>query len=230
MKKAIVLLSGGVDSSTTLAIAKSERWELYALTFDYGQRNSVELMAAKRAAEAIGVKEHKIFSIDLRAIGGSALIQSTMPKVENEVGRQREKETRGIPAAYVPARNTIFLSIALAWAEVLSAKDIFIGVNAVDYSGYPDCRPEYIESFEKLSSLATAFGGVKIHAPLMHMSKAEIVKRGLSIGVDYSMTQSCYDPDADGIACGKCESCEIRKKGFEKAGLKDPIQYRAGGK
>ncbi len=226
MKKAVVLLSGGVDSSTTLAIAKSECWELHALSFNYGQRNSIELMAAKRVAVAVGVKEHKIFSIDLRAIGGSTLIQSPMPKVGNEIGRQREEKAGGVPATYVPARNTIFLSIALAWAEVLSARDIFIGANAVDYSGYPDCRPEYIKAFEELSSLATVFGGVKIHAVLMHMSKAEIVKKGLALGVDYSMTQSCYAPDADGAACGKCESCKIRKKGFEEAGVEDPISYQ----
>ena len=216
--KAVVLLSGGVDSSTTLAIARAEGFDVYALSFDYGQRNDIELRSAREVAKANRVKEHRVFSIDLRAIGGSALT-GTLDMPKKETGQR-------VPVTYVPARNTIFLSIALAWAEVLGAKDIFIGANAMDYSGYPDCRPEYIEAFEKLAGLATVLGKVRIRAPLMHMTKAEIVARGISLGVDYSMTQSCYDPAADGAACGECESCRLRIRGFEEAGVKDPISYQ----
>lgn len=212
LKKAVVLLSGGIDSSTALAIAGDEGFELYAISFDYGQRNKAELKSAVEAAEAIGVKEHKILKVDLGSIGGSTLTESG---------------SEGVSATYVPARNTIFLSIALAWAEVLCAGDIFIGVNVLDYSGYPDCRPEYISAFEKLTELATVFGGAHIHAPLMHMKKGEIIRKGLSLGVDYSMTQSCYEPGSEGSACGKCESCRIRLKGFEEAGTADPVSYQA---
>jgi 7-cyano-7-deazaguanine synthase len=217
-KKAVVLLSGGVDSSTVLAIAEAESFDVYALSFDYGQRNNIELGSAQEVAKANRVKEHRIFNIDLRAIGGSALT--------GDIEVPKQKEGQGVPVTYVPARNTIFLAIALAWAEVLGAKDIFIGVNAMDYSGYPDCRPEYIEAFEKLAGLGTVSGKVRIRAPLMHMTKAEIVARGMSLGVDYSMTQSCYDPASDGAACGECESCRLRIRGFEEAGIEDPISYQ----
>jgi 7-cyano-7-deazaguanine synthase len=193
-RKAVVLLSGGVDSSTTLAIAKEKGFDVYALSFDYGQRNNIELESARKVVKAIGVKEHKIFNLNLRTIGGSTLLgDSGVPERKSIDGE--------VPATYVPARNTIFLSIALAWAEVLGAEDIFIGVNAIDYSGYPDCRPEYIEAFDRLSKVATASGGVTIHAPLINMSKAEIIKKGVSLGVDYSKTWSCYDSDAEEIAC-----------------------------
>jgi len=219
-KKAVVLLSGGVDSSTTLAIAKDLGFEVYALSFDYGQRNNVELKSAGEMAKAIGVKEHRIFDIDLRTIGASALTGDLSVY-------DKKKRDGNVPATYVPARNTIFLSIALAWIETLGGKDIFIGVNVVDYSGYPDCRPEYITAFENLSKLATASGAVRIHAPLLHMSKAEIIKKGMSLGVDYSKTWSCYAPDTEVFACGRCESCRIRMEAFGKAGLSDPASYKA---
>jgi 7-cyano-7-deazaguanine synthase len=224
MKKAIVLLSGGLDSTTVLAIAKNLGYEIHALSFFYGQRHEIEIAAAKKIAQNFGVKEHKIAHIDLRLFGGSALTDSiAVPKIKSE-----ENE---IPVTYVPARNTIFLSFALAYAEVIGAFDIFIGVNAVDYSGYPDCRPEFITTFEKLADLATAAGvdhkgHFKIHAPLMKMSKKEIIEEGLKLGVDYSQTHSCYDPiqkDGKTYPCQKCDSCRLRVEGFTTAGLKDPL-------
>lgn len=227
-KKAVVLLSGGLDSSTVLAVARSENYELYAMSFRYGQRHSLELESARRIAAVIGVERHLIVDFDLRAIGGSALTdQFDVPKQ-----RAVEEIASGIPVTYVPARNTIFLSFALAWAEVLGAEDIFIGVNALDYSGYPDCRPEYIEAFERMAKLATKAGvegqmRLKIHTPLIAMTKAEIIKSGLKLGVDYSLTLSCYDPSAEGLACGQCDSCLLRLKGFEEAGANDPLSYAA---
>jgi 7-cyano-7-deazaguanine synthase len=227
-KKAVVLLSGGLDSTTTLAIARSAGYELYAMSFRYGQRHSMELESASGVAKAMGVERHLIVDFDLRAIGGSALTdQIDVPKE-----RSTEEMASGIPITYVPARNTIFLSFALAWAEVLGAQDIFIGVNALDYSGYPDCRPEYIEAFEKMARLATKAGvegsmRLKIHTPLIAMTKAEIIKTGLQLGVNYSLTHSCYDPTAEGPACGKCDSCRLRLKGFAEAGVSDPLRYAA---
>ena len=226
-KKAVVLLSGGLDSTTALAIARKEGYEVHALSFRYGQRHAVELESAARAARALGAKEHLIVDIDLRSIGGSALTD------EIEVPKQRSEQEigSGIPVTYVPARNTIFLSFALAWAEALDAEDIFIGVNAIDYSGYPDCRPEYIEAFERMANLATKAGvegrqKLRIHTPLARLTKAEIIKTGLDLGVDYSMTHSCYDPAAGGAACGKCDSCLLRLKGFAQAGAQDPLPYQ----
>jgi len=220
-KKAVILLSGGLDSATVLAMARADGYECYALGFDYGQRHEAELLAAERVAEAQGAREHKVVKLDLRAIGGSALTDDSI-----EVP---EEETSGIPVTYVPARNTIFLSIALGWAEVLGAQDIFVGVNAVDYSGYPDCRPEYIEAYEKMANLATRAGveGYKlsIRAPLMQMSKADIVREGSRLGVDYSLTVSCYQARPDGAACGRCDSCRLRAAGFNDAGLQDPTVY-----
>jgi 7-cyano-7-deazaguanine synthase len=225
-RKAVVLLSGGLDSSTTLAVARSEGYELYAMSFRYGQRHSLELESASRVARAMAVEHHLIIDFDLRAIGGSALTDDI------DVPKQRSvaEMASGIPPTYVPARNTVFMSFALAWSEVLGADDIFIGVNALDYSGYPDCRPEYIEAFERMASLATKAGvegqmRLKIHAPLIAMSKAEIIKTGLRLGVDYSLTHSCYDPTSDGLACGVCDSCLLRLNGFENAGAVDPIRY-----
>ncbi len=223
---AIVLLSGGLDSGTTLAIAKSQGYMCHALSFCYGQRHVVELAAAERVARSLGVASHRVIDIDLRQFGGSALTSDTpVPKKASaeEIGGE-------IPITYVPARNTIFLSFALAFAEVTGAADIFIGVNALDYSGYPDCRPEYIAAFEQLANLATkaAIEGrqkIKIHTPLIQLTKAEIIRRGLSLGVDYSLTSSCYDPDAEGRACGRCDSCLLRLKGFAENGVKDPIRY-----
>ncbi|MBI5583927.1 MAG: 7-cyano-7-deazaguanine synthase QueC [Deltaproteobacteria bacterium] len=225
-KKAVVLSSGGVDSTTVMAIARSEGYEIYSLSFHYGQRHSRELEAAEGVAKALGVKEHLIIHVDLGQIGGSALTDATpVPK-----GRAAEEMQREIPVTYVPARNTIFLSLALAWAEVLGAEDIFIGVNAVDYSGYPDCRPEYIEAFERMANLATKAGvegrlRVRIKTPLIHLSKADILRRGRALGVDYGLTHSCYDPASDGGACGLCDSCLLRKKGFQEAGMEDPTRY-----
>ena len=222
MRKAVVLLSGGLDSATTLAIAKTEGFEPYALSFRYGQRHAVELTAAREAGAQIGAVEHKIADIDLRSFGGSALTADIpVPTTPSE----------GIPVTYVPARNTIFLSFALAWCEVLGAADIFIGVTAVDYSGYPDCRPEFIRAFEALANLATKAGvedGAKftVHAPLIAMSKAAIIRRGLALGVDYGLTRSCYAPDAEGSACGICDSCRIRLAGFAEVGTPDPARYR----
>ena len=225
--RAVVLLSGGVDSSTTLAIAKSEGFDVHALSFQYGQKHKLELEAAKHVAAAFGVTNHIIVTIDLRQFGGSALTSDMhVPK-----GRSDEEIGLGIPITYVPARNTIFLSFALGWAEVLGAQDIFIGVNALDYSGYPDCRPEFIAAFERMANLATKQGvegnaEFSIRAPLINLTKAEIIARGTSLGVDYGLTLSCYDPSPSGEACGECDSCRLRRKGFSEAGLADPITYR----
>ncbi|MBK1655266.1 7-cyano-7-deazaguanine synthase QueC [Allochromatium vinosum] len=224
MKPAVVLLSGGLDSTTALAIARAEGFVPHALSFRYGQRHAVELEAAARVAESMGVTEHVIAEIDLRRFGGSALTADlAVPK-----GRDPGEMEHDIPVTYVPARNTVFLSFALAWAEVLEASDIFIGVNALDYSGYPDCRPEYIAAFEQLANLATAAGvegrqRYRIHAPLIQMSKAEIIRAGLALGVDYGLTSSCYDPGSGGRPCGACDSCQLRAKGFAEAGVADPL-------
>ena len=223
-RRAVVLLSGGLDSATALAMARAEGFETYALSFDYGQRHDRELDSARRVAAALGAKEHLVLRLDLRAIGGSALTADIpVPK-----GRSAEAMASGIPATYVPARNTIFLSHALAWAEVLESQDIFIGVNALDYSGYPDCRPEFIEAFERMANLATRAGvegtsRLRIHSPLIRMTKAEIVARGAALGVDFGLTWSCYEPRPDGHACGRCDSCLLREKGFREAGLRDPV-------
>ena len=226
-KKAVVLLSGGLDSTTCLAIARSQGFETYGISFRYGQRHAIELDAAARVARCMGVRRHITVEIDLRQFGGSALTDEiAVPKSDraHSIGDQ-------IPITYVPARNTVFLSLALAWAETLGTGDIFIGVNALDYSGYPDCRPEYIDAFERMANLATkaAVEGthpVKIHAPLIHLRKAEIIRRGLELGVDYGLTTSCYDPDRDGAACGRCDACLLRLEGFRENGLADPIRYR----
>ena len=222
MRPAVVLLSGGLDSATVLAIAKSEGFRTHALSFDYGQRHRHELAAAQRVAQALRVHQHQVISFDLRSFGGSALTSDV------DVPKGRNVEDGTIPITYVPARNTIFLSFALAWAETLEAADIFIGVNALDYSGYPDCRPEYIRAFEAMANLATraAVEGrtrVQIHAPLIRLSKADIVRRGMQLGVDYSLTSSCYDPDENGRPCGQCDSCQLRARGFALAGLADPL-------
>jgi len=224
--KAVVLLSGGLDSATTLAIARSEGFECHALSFEYGQRHARELDSARRLAGALGAKEHLVLRLDLRAIGGSALTA----EIEVPKGRSGEAIAAGIPITYVPARNTIFLSHALAWAEVLEARDLFIGVNVLDASGYPDCRPEFIEAFERLAGLATragveGHGRFRIHAPLITLSKAEIIRRGVALRVDYGLTWSCYEPQPDGRACGLCDACLLRKKGFAEAGLADPLPY-----
>ena len=226
-KKAVVLSSGGIDSTTVMAIAKQEGFEIYSLSFFYKQRHSVEIEAARKVADVMGVKKHLIIDIDLRKIGGSALTDNNL-----DVPKYRKMQSMAdeIPVTYVPARNTIFLSYALAWAEVLQSSDIFIGVNAIDYSGYPDCRPEYIEAFERMANLATKAGvegktKLKIRAPLIHMTKAEIIKKGVDLGVDFSLTHSCYDPSSDGLACGECDSCIIRKQGFKEAGIIDPTKY-----
>ncbi len=221
----MVLLSGGLDSSTLLAMVKSEDFEPYALSFRYGQRHDSEIGAARRIAAALGAADHTIVDIDLRTFGGSALTDAIpVPK-----GRGADEISGDIPVTYVPARNTIFLSFALAWAEVLGSTDIFIGVNALDYSGYPDCRPEYIEAFERMANLATKAGvegrRLKIHAPLIRLSKAEIIRQGLKLGVDYSLTSTCYDPSVDGKACGTCDACLLRLKGFRELGIPDPIDY-----
>lgn len=230
MRHAVVLLSGGLDSTTALAIAKAEGFIPHALSFRYGQRHQVELVCAARVAEALGVAEHRILDIDLGGFGGSALT-SDMPVPKD---RPLEAMTQGIPVTYVPARNTVFLSFALAWAEVLGASDLFIGVNALDYSGYPDCRPEYIAAFETLANLATAAGvegrqHLKLHAPLIHLTKAQIIARGTALGLDYGLTSSCYDPGPDGRPCGQCDACQLRAKGFAEAGLVDPLVARFGG-
>ncbi len=226
-KKAVVLLSGGLDSATTLAIARGEGFACYALTFRYGQRHSREVEAAKKVARSLGAVEHRVAEIDLRAFGGSALTdaQIQVPKDRADLG-----ESTDIPVTYVPARNTIFLSYALAWAEVLGAFDIFIGVNSTDYSGYPDCRAEFIAAFEAMANLATAAavqgkGRYRIHTPIIHMTKAQIIQTGTKLGVDYSLTHSCYDPDPQGRSCGRCDSCRLRLKGFAEADLMDPIEY-----
>lgn len=225
--RAVVLLSGGLDSTTMLAIARDLGFDAYAMSFRYGQRHGHEIEAARRVAAHLGVRDHVIVDIDLRTFGGSALT------ADIEVPKDRAVESMaagGIPITYVPARNTIFLSFALAWAEVLEAGDIFIGVNALDYSGYPDCRPEYIAAYERMANLATRGGvegsnPIRIQAPLLHLTKADIVRRGLALGVDYGLTTSCYDPDARGRSCGHCDACTLRLKGFAEAGAKDPIAY-----
>lgn len=221
MPKAVVLLSGGLDSVTTLALCREQGFECYTLSFDYGQRHRAELVAAERAARQLGAVEHKVIALDLRAIGGSALTDTRIAVPD--------QPTQGIPVTYVPARNTVFLSLALGWAEVLGACDIFIGVNAVDYSGYPDCRPEYLAKFQELANLATKAGvegqAMRIHAPLLAMSKAEIIRHGVRLGVDYAQTSSCYAADDDGRACGHCDSCRLRAAGFKAAGVADPTRY-----
>lgn len=224
--KAIVLSSGGIDSTTAMAMARQEGYEIYSLSFRYGQRHALELDAAQRVAKSLGAKEHLVIDIDLTSIGGSALTDDfDVPKARTD-----EEMRKGIPVTYVPGRNTIFLAYALAWAEVVGATDIFIGVNAIDYSGYPDCRPEYIEAFERLANLATKAGvegqtPLRIRAPLMQMTKAQIIQKGMATGVDYGMTHSCYDPSVEGKACGYCDSCLLRKKGFREAGVPDPTDY-----
>jgi 7-cyano-7-deazaguanine synthase len=225
-KEAVVLLSGGLDSATVAAIASSEGFNVHALSFSYGQRHSYELEAARRVAKSLKVADHRVASIDLRVFGGSALTDDiAVPK-----GRDASEMEHGIPVTYVPARNTIFLSFALAWAEVLGASDIFIGVNALDYSGYPDCRPEFIRAYEQMADLATKAGvegrqKLTIHAPLMHLTKAQIIRRGMELGLDYSLTSSCYDPAPDGKPCGQCDSCFLRRKGFRENGISDPLPY-----
>lgn len=226
MKRAVLLLSGGLDSTTTLAMAKAQGFEIYAMSFAYGQRHAYETEAAKRIAKHFAVKEHRLVTIDLAVFGASALTQHSIDVPKD---RSENEMTGGIPVTYVPARNTIFLSYALAWAEVLGADDIFIGVNAVDYSGYPDCRPEFIRAFEQMANLATARGveghKLTIHTPLIALTKAEIIQKGDVLGVDYSLTTSCYDPSKEGKACGHCDSCILRKKGFAEAKIKDPTDY-----
>jgi 7-cyano-7-deazaguanine synthase len=225
-KKAVVLSSGGIDSTTVMAMAKHEGFKIFSLSFFYGQRHAFELEAAQKVANAIGVTEHLVINIDLKQIGGSSLTDDMdVPK-----DRDEQEMSREIPATYVPARNTIFLSFALAWAEVLKSSDIFIGVNAIDYSGYPDCRPEYIDAFEKMANLATKAGvegttKIKIRTPLIRLTKAEIIQKGIELGVDYALTHSCYDPSSQGLACGRCDSCQLRKKGFKEAGVSDPTRY-----
>jgi 7-cyano-7-deazaguanine synthase len=225
MKRAVVLLSGGVDSTTTLAIAMAEGYEAYALSFDYGQRHQIEIEAARRVANSLGAKEHRIAKVDMRIFGGSALTDDRdVPKKRSET-----EIAHGIPITYVPARNTIFLAYALAWAEVIPTGHIFIGVNAIDYSGYPDCRPEFIEAFETLANLGTKAGAegarFRVHAPLIKFSKAEIIRKASQLNVDLSLTHSCYDPSPEGLACGECDSCLLRLKGFREAGIEDPIHY-----
>jgi 7-cyano-7-deazaguanine synthase len=226
-KKAVVLLSGGLDSATALAVAQAEGFDVYALTFRYGQRHAAELDAARRVAAHRGVRQHVVVDIDLRQFGGSALTGDLdVPK-----GRDLEAISHGIPVTYVPARNTIFLSFALAWAEVIGGSDIFIGVNVLDYSGYPDCRPEYVEAYQRMANLATKAGvegrqRLTIHTPLIRLTKADIVRRGLALGVDYGLTSTCYDPSPDGAACGQCDACLLRLKGFAEAGVADPVRYR----
>ncbi|MBV2204771.1 MULTISPECIES: 7-cyano-7-deazaguanine synthase QueC [Stutzerimonas stutzeri group] len=221
-KRAVILLSGGLDSATVVAIARDQGYSCYTMSFDYGQRHRAELQAAERVARQLGVVEHKVIGLNLDGIGGSALTDNRIevPELPGE----------GIPVTYVPARNTVFLSLALGWAEVLDAHDIFIGVNAIDYSGYPDCRPEFVEAFERLANLATKAGveghGFRIRAPLQQLSKAQIVQEGARLGVDYAMTVSCYQADDDGRACGKCDSCRLRAAGFAAAGIADPTRYR----
>jgi 7-cyano-7-deazaguanine synthase len=225
MKRAVVLLSGGIDSTTTLAIAVAQGYEAYALSFDYGQRHQIETETARRVADSLGAKEHRVAKIDLRVFGGSALTDNiSVPK------QRSDKEiAQGIPITYVPARNAIFLAYALAWAEVIPASNIFLGVNEIDYSGYPDCRPEFIEAFESLANLGTKAGvegrRFHIHTPLIKFSKAEIIRKAVELGVDLALTHSCYDPTPEGLACSECDSCLLRLKGFREAGLKDPIHY-----
>ena len=220
-KKAVILLSGGLDSATVVAMASAEGYQCYSMSFDYGQRHRVELQAAERVAQQLGVIEHKVVGLNLNGIGGSALTDLSIDVPESP--------SLGIPITYVPARNTVFLALALGWAEVLEAQDIFIGVNAVDYSGYPDCRPEFIEAFERMANLATKAGvegeGFRIRAPLQYLSKAQIIQTGLANGVDYALTVSCYQADDEGRACGKCDSCRLRAEGFANAGVADPTRY-----
>lgn len=222
MKRAVILLSGGLDSVTALAMAKSQGFDCYTLSFNYGQRHDSELVASAKLSNLYGAIEHKVINIDLRSIGGSALTDDNFAVPE--------QEQQGIPITYVPARNTVFLSIALGWAEVLNAQAIYVGVNAVDYSGYPDCRPDFIAAFETLANLATKTGvegnKLSIHAPLINMSKAEIIIQGTKLGVDYSQTVSCYQADEEGKACGRCDSCRLRRQGFQQAGIEDPTQYK----
>ncbi len=226
MKKAVALASGGLDSSTVMALARKEGFDLYALSFDYGQRHRCELQAARAVVQSLGIKNHVIAKIDLRVFGGSALTSGIgVPK-----NRDAGQIAAGIPVTYVPARNTIFLSFALGWCEALQAQDIFIGVNAIDYSGYPDCRPEFLQAFERLAKLATKAGvegaaQYRIHAPLLHMTKAQIIRAGMDAGLDFSLTHSCYDPSPAGLACGACDSCTLRRRGFEQAGVPDPTRY-----
>ena len=225
-KKAVVLLSGGLDSTTTLAIAKKEGFEIYALSFDYGQRHRIELEQAQKIAKKFGVIDHQIITINLRQFGGSALTDS----IEVPIHREEKRMSEEIPVTYVPARNTIFLSFCLAYAEVNKAPHIFLGINAVDYSGYPDCRPEFIAAFEKLANLATKASvegkeKLKIHTPLIQLTKAEIILKGIKLDIDYSLTHSCYNPERDGKACGICDSCHLRLRGFKEAGLEDPLNY-----
>jgi 7-cyano-7-deazaguanine synthase len=226
LKKAVVLSSGGIDSTTAMAMAKHEGFKIYSLSFFYGQRHAVELEAARKVADAIGAKEHLVINFDLTKIGGSSLTDDMdVPKARDEHAMSHD-----IPVTYVPARNTIFLSFALAWAEILESSDIFIGVNAIDYSGYPDCRPEYIEAFERMANLATKAGvegttKIKIRTPLIRLTKAQIINKGIELGVDYTLTHSCYDPSPQGLACGRCDSCLLRKKGFKEAGVEDPTRY-----
>jgi 7-cyano-7-deazaguanine synthase len=227
MNNSIVLLSGGLDSTTTLAIAQSEGFDVHAMSFRYGQRHKVELESAQRVAAVIGVKQHVIVDIDLRQFGGSALTS----EIDVPKSRSVAEMSHGVPVTYVPARNTVFLSFALAWAETLGAQDIYIGVNALDFSGYPDCRPEYIEAYERLANLATRTGvegtqRLKIHTPLIQLTKAQIIQRGMQLGVDYSLTSSCYDPAPTGAPCGACDSCLLRAKGFTEAGMQDPLLFR----
>ena len=220
-KSAVILVSGGLDSTTVLAMARAQGYACYTLSFDYGQRHRAELLAAERVSVALGDVEHKVVKLNLDSIGGSALTDTDIAVPE--------EETEGIPVTYVPARNTVFLSIALGWAEVLDARDIFIGVNAVDYSGYPDCRPEYIAAFEAMANLATKAGvegrNISIHTPLMDLGKDDIIRAGQSLGVDYSLTVSCYQATDEGLACGKCDSCRLRRQGFVDAGVADPTRY-----
>ena len=229
MPNAVVLLSGGLDSTTTLAIAQAEGFTPYALSFRYGQRHLVELESAQRVASVMGVAEHLIVDIDLRRFGGSALTADIPVPKDQPLATM----AAGIPITYVPARNTIFLSFALAWAEVLGSSDLFIGVNALDYSGYPDCRPEYLAAYERMANLATAAGvagrqQLRIHAPLLDLTKGQIIQRGLALGIDYGLTSSCYDPGAAGQPCGQCDSCQLRAKGFREAGVPDPLLIRYG--
>jgi 7-cyano-7-deazaguanine synthase len=224
--RAVVLLSGGLDSATTLALARTEGYECHALTFNYGQRHSAELAAARAVARALGAASHRIIPLDLSSVGGSSLTEDRpVPK-----HRSADAIGRGIPSTYVPARNTIFLAFALAWCEVLEAPHVFLGVNALDYSGYPDCRPEYIAAFEHLATLATRMGvegaHIQIHAPLLALGKAEIIRRGLDLGVDFSLTHTCYDPASEGSPCGACDACHLRRRGFAEAGVPDPLRYQ----
>jgi len=226
LKKAVVLSSGGLDSTTAMAIARYQGFEIYSLSLSYGQRHAFELEAAQKVADALGVNEHLVINMDLNKIGGSSLTDDI------DVPKERDEQamTREIPVTYVPARNTIFLSFALAWAEVLESSDIFIGINAVDYSGYPDCRSEYVDAFERMANLATKAGvegitKIRIRTPLIHLTKAQIIQKGMELGVDYALTHSCYDPSPQGLACGECDSCFLRKKGFKEADVKDPTKY-----